>query len=142
MSLLLVLHASWAPEDALAQTQIPNVFWDEGADGQAPGFEDNTGYYEIQVSRPLTAALDVNYSIGGTATCGTDYTIAGANCGTSTGVFTFPSGTAAFTRVDFPVVFLADTQDDNAETILITITSGSGYNVGTGPTLTIIISSV
>ncbi len=130
----------------MAQTQIPNVFWAEGGVPGTPapvaGAEGETKNYVIQVSRPLTAALNVNYSIGGTATCGTDYTIAGATCtndGNGTGVFTFPSGTAAFTDVNFPVVFLSDTQDDNGETIVITITSGSGYNLGTGTAISITI---
>ena len=142
VSLLFALPAFWVPEDALAQT-LPNVFWDgfvvdnvfldsavESVGTHSPPFN---------ISRNLTADLDVNYSIGGTATCGTDYTIAGADCATNAGVFTIPSGTVAFTDVFFPIALVDDSEDDNGETIEITFTTGAGYNLGFGTILRVTV---
>ncbi len=41
----------------------------------------------------MTANLTVNYTLGGTATCGVDYTIPGANCSAMTGTFQIDAGT-------------------------------------------------
>ncbi len=84
----------------------------------------------IQVNQPLAADLTINYTLRGTATPGVDYTIAGANPMTRMGTFTIPAGTPAATSVDFPIAILNDGVSDDGETILLTIASGSGYNLG------------
>ncbi len=77
--------------------------------------------------------------MGGTATAGTDYTISGGtqNYGARTGTFTIPSGTARFTDVTvLTVMGVADSIQDNSETIVITIVAGTGYGFGSSLTAT------
>jgi hypothetical protein len=70
-----------------------------------------------------TGALTVNFSIGGTATAGTDYTgLTGA-----TGQVTFAAGQSTATVILAPV---GDTTVESNETVVLTITSGVGYSIG------------
>ncbi len=68
----------------------------------------------------LTAALNVNYSLGGTATVGSDYTNPGA------GIVTFAAGSATAT-INLPTI--DDAFVDSAETIIATITAPTGYTI-------------
>jgi Ca2+-binding RTX toxin-like protein len=74
----------------------------------------------------LTNPLTVNYTIGGTATNGTDY----GNIGTSV-TFTTNSSTATVT-----VNPTADTVLESDETVDITLGSGTGYTIGTTTAVT------
>src|SRR5205814_2178271 len=49
----------------------------------------------LRLSAPSAQAVTVTYSLGGTATLGSDYTIAGANPTTGTGTVTFQPGQTA-----------------------------------------------
>ena len=77
-------------------------------------------------------ALTVNFSIGGTATFGAspnDYTQTGA------ATFTPPTGTVTFTAGSSTAQVTIDPEADTTvepdETVILTVTSGTGYNVGT-----------
>ena len=120
-----------------AQAQNPNLYWDPLAYAVA----EDSGTVNIKVipTRTLSANLTFNYSLGGTATPGTDYTIAGADYTARTGTFTLPSGTQAFAAVDFPITLIDDSATDNAETIIVTLTSGNGYGIGGGALATLTI---
>jgi Ca2+-binding RTX toxin-like protein len=74
----------------------------------------------------LTNPLTVNYSIGGTATNGTDY----GNIGTSV-TFAANSNTATVT-----VNPTADTVLESDETVALTLAAGTGYTVGTTTAVT------
>ena len=87
--------------------------------------------------RTLTQALTVSYTLGGTATCGTDYTIAGADCTSLTGTFTLPAGTAAFADIRLLLVPIADNEADSGETIVVTLVAGQGYGLGNLVTVTV-----
>lgn len=67
-----------------------------------------------------TSPVTVNYSVGGTATAGVDYTLAG-------GTLTFAPG-ELFKKV--PLVILADATAEPAETIVVTLTSPTGATPG------------
>jgi hypothetical protein len=73
-------------------------------------------------------ALTVNFSIGGTATFSTDYTQTGAD------TFTPPTGTVTFGAGNTTALVTVDPSADNAvegdETVILTVTAGTGYNVG------------
>ena len=75
-------------------------------------------------------ALTVNFSVGGTATFGPspdDYTETGASSYTTTsGTVTFAPGSPTATVTVDPE---ADTTAEADETVVITLTSGAGYNV-------------
>lgn len=82
-------------------------------------------------------ALTVNFSIGGTATFGAspnDYTQTGAASYTPpTGTVTFGAGNSTATVTVDPE---ADSTVENDETVILTLTSGTGYNVGSPSTAT------
>src|SRR6185295_2740745 len=75
-----------------------------------------------------TNSLTVNFSVGGSAGFGTDYSQSGAASFTpTTGTVTFSPGSST------AVVTIAPTADSTVEpdeTVDLTVTSGAGYNVG------------
>jgi Ca2+-binding RTX toxin-like protein len=89
--------------------------------------------YTFTRSGPTTSALAVNFSVAGTANAA-DYT--GATPGTATITFAAGSSTASLT-----INPTADTVKEPNETVSLTITSGSGYTIGTtAPVITTIIN--
>ncbi|MEK6335429.1 MAG: Calx-beta domain-containing protein [Acidobacteriota bacterium] len=75
-----------------------------------------------------TGALPVNFSVGGTATFNTDYTQTGAApFAASSGTVTFGAGNSTATVTIDPSV---DSTVESNETAILTVTSGTGYNVG------------
>jgi len=74
-------------------------------------------------SGPLT----VNFSFGGTATLNTDYT------SSSVGTIAFGAGNSTATVTIDPN---ADATDEAIKTVILTVTSGAGYNVGSTPAAT------
>ncbi|AKE62785.1 Alkaline phosphatase [Microcystis aeruginosa NIES-2549] len=72
--------------------------------------------------------LTVNYTIGGTGTLNTDYTRTGTN---NTVTFAANSSTATVT-----VDPTADTTVEDDETVALTLTSGTGYTIGTTTAVT------
>lgn len=78
---------------------------------------------------PITAALTVNFSVGGTAALGSDYSTSGATSFSSTsGTVTIPSG--AFTAV-VTVDPINDNESEGDETVVLTLAAGSGYTIAT-----------
>ncbi|NCT46278.1 MAG: calcium-binding protein, partial [Microcystis aeruginosa G11-09] len=77
--------------------------------------------YTFTRSGVTTNPLTVNYTIGGTATNGTDYT----SIPTSV---TFVANSATATVIVDPT---ADTTVENNETVALTLATGTGYTVGT-----------
>ncbi len=90
----------------------------------------------LVVSQALAADLTINYTLGGTAIHGEDYTIAGVDRdeeGMFTGTFTIPAGTPRSVNVDFPIHIPFDESGESADKILnLSIEKGSGYEVGNG----------
>nr|WP_247650145.1 Calx-beta domain-containing protein [Cylindrospermopsis raciborskii] len=85
--------------------------------------EDDTGnlIYTFTRTGVISNALTVNYTVGGTATNGTDY----SNIGTSV---TFAANSATATVTVDPT---ADTTVESDETVSLTLASGTGYTLGT-----------
>jgi RTX calcium-binding nonapeptide repeat (4 copies)/Calx-beta domain len=74
-----------------------------------------------------TGPLTVNFSVGGTATFSTDYTQTGAATFTATdGTVTFGAGNSTATVTVDPTT---DTVVEPSETVTLTVTAGTGYNV-------------
>ncbi len=90
--------------------------------------EDGTSnlIYIFTRSGVTTNLLTVNYSIGGTATNGTDYT----SIPTSV---TFAANSATATLIVDPT---ADTTVESDETVALTLATGTGYTVGTTTAVT------
>jgi autotransporter-associated beta strand protein len=85
--------------------------------------------YTFTRTGTLTNPLTVNYNVGGTATFATDYTQTGANKFTRTNgevVFAANSATAIVKITAKP-----DTIPEIRETVILTLTTGSTYAIGT-----------
>jgi hypothetical protein len=84
--------------------------------------------YTFTRSNVSGGALTVNFSVGGDATFGTDYTQSGADTFTSSaGTVTFAAGDSTATVTIDPS---PDTTVESDETVILTVVSGVGYNVG------------
>jgi hypothetical protein len=75
-----------------------------------------------------SGALTVNFSVGGTATFNTDYTQSGAaSFNSTTGTVTFGAGNSTAAVTVDPA---ADATVEADEAVIMTVTSGTGYDVG------------
>ena len=85
--------------------------------------EDGTDnlVYTFTRTGSTTNALTINYTIGGTATNGTDYA-------SITDSIIFGIGSSTVTRIINPT---ADTTVEANETVILTLASGTGYTIGT-----------
>ncbi|HJQ24568.1 MAG TPA: Calx-beta domain-containing protein [Blastocatellia bacterium] len=84
--------------------------------------------YTFTRSGVTSGALTVSFTVGGTATFNTDYTQSGAaTFNASTGTVSFSAGSTTATVTVDPT---ADSTVEPDETVILTVTSGSGYNVG------------
>ena len=124
------------PSQAAAQTPDQKIVI-AGDDLTIPERDAGTlGEFGVFVGKALSTDLTVDYTMGGTATAGTDYTISGGtqNYSDGTGTFVIPSGTAALGYVHvFTVIPTADNVQDSGETIILTLVAGAGYAVTTTP---------
>jgi hypothetical protein len=76
-----------------------------------------------------SGSLTANFSVGGSASFGTDYTQSGAaSFSSSAGTVSFAAGATTQTVIIHPT---ADQTDATDETVILTVTAGSGYNPGT-----------
>ncbi len=84
--------------------------------------------YTFTRSNTSGGALTANFSVGGSATFGTDYTQTGANTfSSSAGTITFAAGQSTATVTIDPAV---DSIVEPDETVILTVTTSAGYNVG------------
>ena len=90
-----------------------------------------TGTFTISRTGATTSALRVNYTVGGTATPGSDYTALAAS-------LNIPAGAASATLTVAP---LNDTAVENDETVLVTLAANAAYTIGTPSSATVTLSS-
>ena len=102
---------------------LPLVFFGAG-DARV---DESTGVYRAVITlEPASHEnLIINYTVGGTATAGGDYTIR------NSGSVTARAGTK---RVEIPFTILDDRVSEDEETIILTLSSGDGYNPLAGAT--------
>ena len=119
----------------------PNIFWSNTVGANYLEGAKFAGF--VQPTKTVTSALTVSYTLGGTATAGTDYTIApGMGGGTvdyiaRTGTFVIPAGTAGFaTYTAFTLTAIDDNIPDPGETVVLTLVDGTDYNLGSPSSLT------
>ncbi|MCY4173943.1 MAG: hypothetical protein OXF25_07755, partial [Cyanobacteria bacterium MAG CAR3_bin_5] len=125
--------------EATAQT-VPTIFFNGSgfvlpvAEGQIFNRDVfNFESYGITVDAAHTTDIVVNYTMGGTATPGVDYTIQTGtpNYSANTGAFTIPAGGSR--TVYMPIRVIQDNIDDTTagslETIIITLLDGSTYDI-------------
>jgi Galactose oxidase-like, Early set domain/Calx-beta domain len=90
----------------------------------------NTGTFTVSRTGSTAAALTVNYTVGGTATAGADYT-------TLSGSVVIPAGSASATITVTPV---DDSVSEGDETVVVTLGSSVSYNVGSPSAATVTIA--
>ena len=90
------------------------------------GEGSGTTNIRLNLSPAPSGNITVRYTLSGTATLGTDYTISGGS-GTSRTV----NVSAGATFVNIPVAVTNDSAQESAETIVLTLNPGAGYSVGT-----------
>ena len=96
------------------------------ASGSSSAAEDaGTRDVAVNLSPGPDAELTLRYTLSGTATGGSDYTIAGATG--SSGTVAVASGQ---TSVSVPVAITDDNAEEGTETVVLTLTAGAGYAVG------------
>ncbi|MEB3831064.1 FG-GAP-like repeat-containing protein, partial [Phormidium sp. CCY1219] len=81
------------------------------------------GTFTLTLSETATADTTINYTVTGTATSGTDYTAL-------SGTVTIPTGS---TTATIDVTPTDDAIIDAGETVIVTLNTGTGYNVGSAP---------
>lgn len=90
------------------------------------------GTFTITRTGPTTSALTVNFTVGGTATNGTDYTLIA-----SPGTLVLPAGATSGTITVSP---LQDTLSEGNETVVVSLATGSGYGLGAQTSATVTIA--
>src|SRR4030095_16246429 len=88
------------------------------------------GVFTVSRTGSTTAALTVNYTVGGTATNGTDYQ-------TLSGSVVIAAGPASATLTVTPI---DDTVSEGDETVTVTLSPSASYNVGSPSTATVTIA--
>jgi hypothetical protein len=88
------------------------------------------GLFTVTRAGSTTAALTVRYTVNGTATPGTDYRAL-------SGTLTIPADAAS---AKIAVVPTADTIPDGGETVVVTLSPGAGYSVGSPATASVSIA--
>ena len=102
----------------------------------ASSVAENVGTHSVAVNLSQTApagGLTINYSVAGTATAGSgnDFTI------TNSGSVIIAAGASS---ANIPVVILDDSAEEAGETVVLTLTSGTGYTLGSPTTHTLTIT--
>ncbi len=83
--------------------------------------DENAGSTSVTLEALTTVDINVNYSLGGTAVYGVDYTITGAT--SAGGSATINPGSPGVTNLDIQI--LTDTAEDGDKTIVITLVDAS-----------------
>ena len=130
-----VVVTEWVNPHTCIHIKVPNV------DGKGQAKQGTTFNWAIEGGKPasfrVTRAggflpLTIPFTVGGTATAGTDYTLS------ASGSISLPAGaTSATVTVTAP----SDAEMEDAETIVVTLQAGSGYTLGSGVSATATIVS-
>lgn len=89
-------------------------------DATATELGTTTGTYTVTLSSASVGTTTVNYTVSGTATSGSDFTALSGSVAITDGNTT---GTITLTPID-------DATSESTETVIVTLASGTGYNIG------------
>ena len=115
---------TWASVIIAANDGTPSKKMSFAAKSHIAG--EGTGTHDVEVTfDPVpSAGITVNYTVGGTATSGSDFSIA------NSGTLSVPANTATAT---IPVTIVDDNAiEDRAETVVLTLVGSAGYVPGEG----------
>ena len=87
----------------------------------------------VNLSEAQTSPFTLNYTVGGTATSGSDFTIA------NSGTVSVPTGA---TTATIPVAITDDSVQEDSETVVLKLAQGENYRVGSPDTHTMTIGSM
>ena len=116
------VHTRTITDDDTPSTPVADFAAATSTVGEASGLTN----VRLNLNPAPTGTITVNYTLSGSATRGTDYTISGGSGASRT--VSVPSGS---TFVHIPVVITNDSTQESNETIILTLNTGTGYNVGT-----------
>ncbi len=105
---------------AVVQAQVTPSVTITATDATAGEGDGNTAAFTIMRTDDTTDALTVSYSVGGTATAGSDYS-------TLTGSVTIPVGASSAVITVIP---LDDAVIEGPETVIATLIADAGYSIG------------
>jgi serralysin len=88
------------------------------------------GYFKVSRTGPTASALAVKYTVGGTATNGTDYN-------SLSGTVTIPAGKSS---ANIGVIPVDDTVHEGTETVIATLSADPKYAVGSPDSATVNIA--
>jgi len=126
---LVLAFAPLAWPQAAEDDDVP-VVTVVASDGSAAEAGLTTGTFTVARNVATSAALTVDYAVGGSATAGSDYVAL-------SGSVVIPADEVLATVT---VVPLQDGVDENSETVTITLLSDPGYAVGSPAVATVIIT--
>ena len=92
--------------------------------------EDGTPTISVSISPAPDSEITLNYSVSGSAVSGTDFTAL-------SGTVVVPANA---TSVDIPVAIDDDSATESAETLVLTLTPGTGYTLGSTGVFTLTIT--
>jgi len=114
-----------------AAWKIPSTVTITATDANASEAGTDTGIFTItRSSENISTSLTVNYAVSGTATSGSDYDSIGSSV-------TIP---ALSTSATITVTPIDDATDEPPETVIVTLSASSDYNVGAPGSATVTIA--
>ena len=99
---------------------LPLVSFKDAILGTVYEWRTETRNVRVDLTPPSSSPITLNYTVGGTATPGLDFTIA------NSGTLSVPAGAKTAT---IPVTIIDDSVEDSGETIVLTLVGGTGYRV-------------
>ncbi len=125
------LSADFTIKAATQSTPVAQFASGSSSAAESAGTQNVT----VNLSPAPSANITVNYSLSGTATRDADYTISGVT--SNNGSVSVGGGD---TSVNIPVAIADDSADETSETLILTLTNGTGYNVGNANAHTLTIT--
>jgi hypothetical protein len=114
-------------------TPPPEISVSAPAPTAAEGASPTSGTFRITRSTASSADLTINFSMGGTALRGTDYSFTGSGApGSGVTTVTIPASSGSAT-VNLTVTPIDDSATEGNETAILTVLPGSGYAVASSP---------
>ena len=112
----------------IAANRGPRAFFASAS--QSAGEGSGTSNVEVNLSPAPTSDITLAYTVGGTATSGSDYTALSGTVAVLAGA----------TTATIPVTLIDDSVHESSETVVLTLTAGEGYAVGNPDTHTLTIA--
>ena len=121
-------------ETATVEDETPTVSFASASQTAQEG--SGTSNVTVNLSPAPAADITLSYTVDGTATSGSDYTALSGTVAVST-----TGRRRRATTATVPVAIIDDGANEGAETVVLTLSAGSGYQVGSPDTHTLTIAA-